>query len=303
MKRVFLIVLALLLVIPMSACSLFAEGPQILLNKEEISSLSLTIGQDIYLFASNEESAIWSSSDSSVVEVSDKGRLLAHSEGTATITLTVGEKTDSICVTVNPPKTAWTIGDSIFDWYDNSEHDAIQCLLIESGYSNHCLNNIGNATISGLNNDGIGIVDHIESGVYDGFYDMYGEPDLILIFRGTNDVNHGQVRPDLARKKPVEQAIKDVCAYFSTNYPNARIVWATPLWRETIDLPVLDEFRQLLHDLCPQYGVEVFDLHLVEPFASLDGANYKTLLPDGVHPSHRGSFYMKDAFVAYLTGK
>jgi lysophospholipase L1-like esterase len=263
----------------------------------------MEMGQDLSLSTNITKDAVWQSSDDTVVKATSAGKLFALKEGAVTVTLTAGSKTDSITVTVITQPTMWTIGDSIFDFNDNGPNTAIPLLVEEAGYINSCMDNIAGSTVHSGKGDGNSILEHTVSGMYEGFYNAHGAPDLILIFRGTNDVNHGQVRPDLARKKPVEQAIKDVCAYFSTNYPNARIVWATPLWRETIDLPVLDEFRQLLHDLCPQYGVEVFDLHLVEPFASLDGTNYKTLLPDGVHPSHRGSFYMKDAFVAYLTGK
>ena len=191
--------------------------------------------------------------------------------------------------------TAWTIGDSIFDFNDDSDNAMVQTMLRDSGYVNFCMDNIAGATVRAAS--GIGVIDHIQSGMYD----SWEEPDLILIYRGTNDMYFGVQQPNFFTPSSIEQAVKDTCLYFSRNYPDSRIVWATPLWRSDVAPERMDVMRQLLHTYCPQYGIEVFDLHLTENFASLSYDNFGTVLHDGIHPTALGAQYLKEAFVQCLT--
>lgn len=191
--------------------------------------------------------------------------------------------------------TAWTIGDSIFDFRDKSDSDMVQSFLKDSGYINYCMDNIAGATVRAAS--GVGIIEHIQSGMYD----AWEEPDLIVIFRGTNDAYFGVQQPHFFTPDSIEKAVKDTCIYFSQNYPDARIVWATPLWRADVAAEKVDVIRNLLHTYCPQYGIEVFDLHLTENFANLSHENFGAVLYDGIHLTDLGATYMKEAFTQYLT--
>ncbi len=303
MKRLLLIALTIILVATMPACAFLFPEPQILLDGEEIETLTMEMGQDLSLSTNITKNAVWQSSDDTVVKATSAGKLFALKEGSVTVTLTAGSKTDSITVTVITKPTIWTIGDSIFDFNDNTPTSAIALLVEELGYENSCMDNIAGSTVHSGKGDGNSILEHINTGLYNGFYEQHGAPDLIVIFRGTNDVSETIWKPEIFTKYALEQAVRGVCQYFSTNYPDARIVWATPMWRIRIDEALMDDFRQLLHTVCPQYGVEVFDLHLEEPFASINDENYADVLYDGIHPSLSASLQMKDAFVKYLTGK
>ncbi len=190
--------------------------------------------------------------------------------------------------------TAWTIGDSIFDFNDNSETAMVQTMLRESGYVNFHMDNIAGATVRAAS--GVGVIDHIASGMYD----SWEAPDLILLYRGTNDMYFGVQQPHFFTPESIEQAVIDTCIYFSEAYPDARIVWATPIWRSDVKAEKMDEMRTLLHTYCPQYGIEVFDLHLAESFAALSHENFGTVLYDGIHPTALGAQYLKDAFKQYL---
>lgn len=191
--------------------------------------------------------------------------------------------------------TAWTIGDSIFDFRDNFENDMVQSFLKDAGYVNFCMDNIAGATVRAAS--GVGVIEHIQNGMYD----AWEEPDLIVLFRGTNDGYFGVQQPHFFTPESIEKAIEDTCIYFSENYPDARIVWATPLWRADVVVEKVDWIRSLIHTYCAQYGIEVFDLHLTEDFVSLSHENFGAVLYDGIHLTDLGANYLKDAFVEYLT--
>lgn len=190
--------------------------------------------------------------------------------------------------------TAWTIGDSIFDFRDNSQTDTVQTMLQQTGYTNLYMDNIAGATIRAAS--GVGIIEHIESGMYD----VWPEPDLIIVFRGTNDVYFSIQQPNFFTEDSIVEAVEKTCQYLHEHYPDARIIWATPLWRNDIEVERMDWMRQLLHSTCPQYEIEVFDLHLAEGFANLSRESFAAVQYDGIHLTDLGAQYLCDAFVAYL---
>lgn len=385
MKRVLVGLFTTALLAALAACSFASTAPKILLNGEEIETLSLFAGQELLLSAGCTSDAAWASSDDRVVTVEADGYVRARKEGTATITLTASGKSDSINVTVTPyipvekveavtdlvikaggkkslgvsvlpegasdptltyeiipadgmltvtdglvtasaeaisgakydivivnPRsaatatvqvtiseirglTAWTIGDSIFDFRDNSENDTVQSFLKEAGYVNFCMDNIAGATVRAAS--GVGVIEHIQSGMYD----AWEEPDLIVIFRGTNDAYFGVHQSTFFTPESIEKAIEDTCIYFSENYPDARIVWATPLWRADVSAEKVETIRNLIRTYCAEYGIEVFELHQTENFASLSYENFGAVLYDGIHLTDLGATYLKEAFVEYLT--
>ena len=385
MKRLIFALFAAIFMVGMVACATNFAPPKILFEGEEIDEISLFAGQELLLSCDSTSNAVWASSDAAVVEVEADGYVRARSEGTATLTLTVMGKSDSVSIIVTPyiaveevttvtelvikaggtkrlnvsvlPEnasdpsltyevfpadgmltvmdgmvraseeavsgakyeivitnnrsavtttvevtiseirglTAWTIGDSIFDFRDNSENDMVQTFLKEAGYFNFCMDNIAGATVRAAS--GVGVIEHIENGMYDAWED----PDLIVIFRGTNDAYFGVHQSTFFTPESIEKAIEDTCIYFSENYPEARIVWATPLWRADVSTEKVETIRNLIRTYCAQYGIEVFELHQTENFASLSHENFGPVLYDGIHLTDLGASYLKEAFVEYLT--
>lgn len=95
--------------------------------------------------------------------------------------------------------------------------------------------------------------------------------------------------------------MEQTCRYLREKFPDARIVWATPLWRSDVAAERMDWMRLLLHDTCPQYGIAVFDLHLEQGFAEVSHENFGSVLYDGIHLTDLGALYLKDAFIRYLS--
>lgn len=203
----------------------------------------------------------------------------------ASATMTVSEETQAV---------AWTIGDSIFDFNDLNDDDMVQTILKNAGYTKWHMDNIAGRTVRSASS--VGVEDRINSGMYE----AWSEPDLILVQCGTNDCYYMRQQPQFFTKESVVSAIENTCRYLSERYPDARVVWSTPIWRVDASQENLRYFIDELHKICPRFGVEVFDLHLTESFAGISSENYGEILPDGIHPSAVGkALYVKE-FGKYL---
>ncbi len=101
------------------------EAESITLSNSTIEMVPDGVKQLAYTVAptgANAPSYYWASSDHSVVTVDRKGKLTAHGEGTATVTLTVGELTDTCTVTVCYDANMMSNGDfegpdPMVDWF------------------------------------------------------------------------------------------------------------------------------------------------------------------------------------------
>jgi len=192
--------------------------------------------------------------------------------------------------------TAWTIGDSIFDFRDNSDTDMLQTALTQCGYGKLHTDNVSGTTIHSVS--GMGIVDRIDMNLYS----RWSDPELIILFRGTNDVYNSKVRPQSFTQDNIRASLEKTCKYFSESYPDARIVFITPMWRADIAEEQMDWMRQQIHEVCETYeNIEVFDLHLQKPFADLSHSTFGSMLYDGIHLNDAGAEHMKNALIDYLS--
>jgi lysophospholipase L1-like esterase len=175
-------------------------------------------------------------------------------------------------------------------------------MLYESGYDDFYKDNVGGskatpeAALTGRS-----IVTHIDAGVYDGLPKM----SLIIIQRGTNDCanwRNGNVQKGTAAstdKNTTYGAIKYICAYFSTRFPEARIVWSNIIYRGDGDWPEHTEYNNALLSICPDYGVEVFDLRTA---IGITASNYTSYLrADKLHLNAAGEQLMKNAWKGFLS--
>lgn len=190
---------------------------------------------------------------------------------------------------------AWTIGDSIFDFNDVNDSDMVQTILKNAGFNKWRMDNIAGRTVRAASS--VGVVDHIDSGMYD----AWEEPDLILIQCGTNDCYYMQQQPQFFTRDSVVFAIEKSCEYFRWRYPDARIVWSTPIWRIDAAQEDLQFFTEALHEVCLRYDIEVFDLHLTDSFASITAENFGEVLVDGIHPNAQGKACYVKEFGKYLS--
>ena len=102
MKLALLLIFTAILLVGMVACSFGSVPPKILLEGEELQSLTMFVGQELLLSSETASGVAWTSSDDTVVAVEVDGYLRARKEGTATVTVTAEGKSDSITVTVTP---------------------------------------------------------------------------------------------------------------------------------------------------------------------------------------------------------
>lgn len=190
---------------------------------------------------------------------------------------------------------AWTIGDSIFDFNDINDNDMVQTILKNAGYAKWRMDNIAGRTVRAASS--VGVVDHIDVGMYE----VWEEPDLILIQCGTNDCYYMLQQPQFFTKDSVVAAIEKSCEYFRGCHPDARIVWSTPIWRIDASQDNLQFFIDALHQICPRYDIEVFDLHLTDSFVNVSAENFGEVLSDGIHPNAQGKACYVTEFGKYLS--
>jgi len=293
-------VLSILIVLAISVFSWTgcALTPLAILTEDgsQTDAIILYEGQSILLKSSRQgEKQNWSVEDDKVADILLDGTLTAKKEGVTTVTLSSVFQTVTANIQVMPGRCAWTIGDSIFDYRDNGSEDMVQTIFNSSGYSTLCMDNLAGSTIRSARN--MGIIDHIQSGMYEN----WDEPDLIVIFRGTNDAYFALNEPNVFKtNQTLEEAVEQICQYFRSLHPKAKIVWATPIYRADVPQKDLDQVRSTLYKICPQYQVGVFDLHMMGAFGKLNYDNNWQLLYDGIHLHDIGAAEMITCYQEYL---
>lgn len=205
-------------------------------------------------------------------------------------------------ITQKTGQSALTIGDSLFDYYDDAINDTIQSFIYGSGYTHFYKDNIGGSKITPeVNLSGRSIVNHIDVGTYEAFDDL----DLIIIQRGTNDVanwrNNNVIKGEIGdgNKNTTFGAIAYIMDYFRTKHPNARIIWSTIIYRGDKDFEADHKaYNDALLEIAPTYDVEVFDLRTA---IGINQTNFTTYLSsDRLHLSAAGELQMKNAWLEYL---
>lgn len=193
--------------------------------------------------------------------------------------------------------TLWTIGDSIFDYNDNAYNEMVPSIASNLGFTSLFMDNIEGSTSAAAS--GVGIADHIDAGMYT----AWKKPDVILIQRGTNDAyfwNLGNIpkgSADRPNKATGLGSIQYVCEKMRSTYPEAVIVWSTPIYRADVPQSELLEFCDALGEICPKFDINVFDLR---NSCGITETNYTEYLYDGIHPNAEGAARLRDAYLEYF---
>lgn len=156
--------------------------------------------------------------------------------------------------------------------------------------------------------------------------------DIILVFGGTNDYGLdrrlGQLTdsPLTANKVTFCSAVKATLEYLTTNFPDAEIVYFTPLprWAQTGMLLtdeqgnryieggeaynepnkrnfLLVDYVNALKSLCEMYDVPVCDLYLNSGLEMDDFEFKMQYVPDGLHPNEEGTdMYVQNAIFPFF---
>lgn len=136
------------------------------------------------------------------------------------------------------------------------------------------------------------------------------KPDIILVYAGTNDINHGaaleMVENDLKiNYRDDEIATLDVSTFTSAyntmlirikkSYPKSRIICILPYYTseyeakdsqitQMVDMDRTDTYDEIIKQICALHRVSYVDLRE----AGIPKCSYKKYLPDNLHPNPKG---------------
>lgn len=152
----------------------------------------------------------------------------------------------------------------------------------------------------------IGIVDHIDSQFYQNSFDPFCSPKVICIQCGGNDLYWAnQPGNSLKIGEPTSEdktctygAVKYVLKYFTTKYPNAKIVFANVKYRLTEGYTNIeaDTFNTNIAEIVSHYAnVSLFDMcGKLWNYAEQDETTYNSLfISDHIHFNSLGQSVMK----------
>ncbi len=122
---------------------------------------------------------------------------------------------------------------------------------------------------------------------------MDRDVDAVVVFGGTNDYGHGDAKFGSIDDECVNTycgAINSLITKLKKDFPNAEIVFMTPLHRlnETKasepDGKILEEYVNAIRETCKMRNIPVIDLFEMDPLDPADPG----LVPDGLHPNDKG---------------
>ena len=137
----------------------------------------------------------------------------------------------------------------------------------------------------------------INNSIYDKVTGFTGKADIIWIAGGTNDWNTGKTVGTFGDTDPTTTygALKGICDYIQTNYPNAVVIFVTPIpyTKPASSYPNhitdLNYYRTAIYDVATYYGYNVINgLDLGMPRERGGWNNTMCDDSDGCHPSDRG---------------
>ena len=141
--------------------------------------------------------------------------------------------------------------------------------------------------------------------------EMDADADIIVVFGGTNDYGHGDApfgTFDDRTRDTFCGAMHELCQTLLTRWPEAEIVFITPLHRSGENnrtanyKPVLKEYVDAMRRILEYYSIPVLDLYAngrLQPAVEVIKEKY---LPDGLHPSDAGNALLADRIIAFLSG-
>ena len=154
--------------------------------------------------------------------------------------------------------------------------------------------------------DTIGVVEHINTRLYEGMANSVDQIDYVIIQRGSNDIFYSQffetniVLGDVTSQNQNESygAIKYAIEYFNKLCPKAQIIFTTATYRFDCETEMIDNFNKNLKEIAYQYSnVRVFDLNLV---CGINENNYQDYYCDGVHQNEEGIELWKNCYIKFF---
>ena len=136
--------------------------------------------------------------------------------------------------------------------------------------------------------------------------------DLIVVFGGTNDYGHGDAAMGAffdRSEYTFYGAVHSLINKLSNKYPEARLVFMTPLHRDNEDAPFnshgvrvhpLKDYVNAIREVCEFYSVPVLDLYKDSGMQPAIAVHRSLYMPDGLHPSDKGAVRIAEMLEAFV---
>ena len=143
---------------------------------------------------------------------------------------------------------------------------------------------------------------------------MIPDADIVVVFGGTNDFGHGDAPfgfVDDTDGRTFCGALHALCLKLINRYPDAQIVFLTPLHRDSESFGPYNErgirlasdlegYVDAIIDICAYYAIPVLDLFRVSGIQSKVQVIREKFIPDGLHPNDAGHVILARRIVKFL---
>lgn len=143
--------------------------------------------------------------------------------------------------------------------------------------------------------------------------DMDSDADIVVVFGGTNDYGHGDAAIGNFESRDVctfYGAMHILCQNLINKYPNAEIVFMTPLHRicESKDYnekglrncASLGEYVDIIKEVTRYYALPTLDLYATSGIQPEVETIKNTYMPDGLHPNDAGAKRVAERLYGFL---
>ena len=140
----------------------------------------------------------------------------------------------------------------------------------------------------------------------------------IQIFMSTNDFGHATPigTPEDTQSTTFYGALNTIISYLLESHENSKIVFVTPLHRNKQssgntsaydNVPnksghTLEDYVQVLKEVCGKYGVTVIDLYTECTLDPTDPDVQEAYMPDALHPNAKGHALIADIMASHIQG-
>lgn len=143
--------------------------------------------------------------------------------------------------------------------------------------------------------------------------EMDADADIVIVFGGTNDYGHGDAPMGNFESRDVKTfygAMHCLCLKLLNKYPNADILFMTPLHRENEDAFVSDagisklplsKYVSAIKEVAEYYALPVLDLYSVSGIQPKVDVIKELYMPDGLHPSDKGARRTAERLYGFLS--
>ena len=129
--------------------------------------------------------------------------------------------------------------------------------------------------------------------------------DAVVVFGGTNDYGHGDAPMGEIDSEDIYTfcgAVNSLITKLKKDFPNADIIFMTPIHRVGEDEPhapeskTLADYAEAIKVICQKRDIKLIDLFGMNPIDPSD----ENLVPDGLHPNDAGHRILADVVTEAL---